>query len=86
MELLAKIKHCSLARQSVILRSKSFITLATGLKFLLQKVSRTLGTSFTLVENEQRPESGLLNKSSRLAPALGVTKLIIVTDVILVIL
>jgi hypothetical protein len=62
MELLAKIKHSSLSRQSVIMQSKSFITLATGLKFLLQKVSRTLGTSFTLVEIEQRPEYGLLNK------------------------
>ncbi len=31
--------------------------------------------------NEPTSEAGLLNKSSCLAPALGVTKIIIVTDI-----
>ncbi len=33
---------------------------------------------------KEKSEAGLLNKSFRLAPALGVTKFIIVTDMILV--
>ncbi len=33
---------------------------------------------------EPTSEAGLLNKSSRLAPALGVTKFMIVTDMLLV--
>jgi hypothetical protein len=34
--------------------------------------------------NKPASEAGLLNKSLRLAPALGVTKVTIVTDMILV--
>jgi hypothetical protein len=46
-----------------------------------------LGTMFFVfyaLPLSQDPEAGLLNKSSCLAPALGVTKFIIVGDMILV--
>jgi hypothetical protein len=39
---------------------------------------------FNKPASEVGTEASLLNKSSRLAPALGVTKFVIVTDIILV--
>jgi len=47
----------------------------------LPKMSRML--YYHKAELQKCTEAGLLNKSSCLAPALGVTKLIIVTDTLL---
>jgi hypothetical protein len=47
-------------------------------------VTPKAGAKYELLFSKLASEAGLLNKSSCLAPALGVTKFIITTDIILV--
>jgi hypothetical protein len=47
--------------------------------FVAERIINEVGVSY---HRKERYEAGLLNKSSFLAPALGVTKFIFVTDMI----
>jgi hypothetical protein len=51
---------------------------------VMNLVTPKVGAKCELLFNKPTSEAGLLNKSSCLAPALGVTKFLIVTDMILI--